>query len=448
MPKIKSPYTSKVNAVVHKYNSEFKSTPTGELYCRLCDYTVKCEKQFMVESHRKSEKHQRGLARTATNFAENVTRAFLCADIPLHKLTNSHIKTLFHDLGHPLPSETACPSKVQKLADQEIQQLKNYLKDEDVFMVVDESEIDQRKFLNILVGKMTVPETTYIFTCKTLSKYADSDIVTREIDDAVHCLGIARHHFCLLMTDAATYMTAAGNLLKKLYPKLFHVICLAHLLHNCAMKVRACFPAVDDLIARVKALAVKNKARRALFSSIGQPPQPVVTRWASWWQAAFYYTKNLPEVRRIVEHLGDGGILLQQAKEALKSQTLSAQLLQIEEQYSDLANIVLKMESSRYTMGQAYEDVLSLDLGADSCAIKAYMQRKLTKNDVTCIMSMGRNDISPHLYKLLQNSQATSASVERSFSILKKILAEDRNFGEGHEKHYLIVKYNNANKAQ
>ena len=73
-------------------------------------------------------------------------------------------------------------------------------------------------------------------------------------------------------------MTAAGNLLKKLYLKLFHVACMAHLIHNCAMKVRANFPVVDELIARVKALTVKNKARRILFNAIGQPLQPVITR--------------------------------------------------------------------------------------------------------------------------------------------------------------------------
>ena len=114
-----------------------------------------------------------------------------------------------------------------------------------------------------MVGKITSPETTFVSSCKALSKSADSDIVTREIDDAVHCLGIARDKFCLLLSDAARYMTAAGNLLKKLYPKLFHVTCMAHLIHDCTVKVRANFRAVDELIARVKALTVKNKANRS-----------------------------------------------------------------------------------------------------------------------------------------------------------------------------------------
>ena len=62
---------------------------------------------------------------------------------------------------------------------------------------------------------------------------------------------------------------------------------MAHLLHNCAMKVRDNYPAVDELVARVKAVTIKKRSRRAFFNSIGQPPQPVVTRWGSWLIAAF-----------------------------------------------------------------------------------------------------------------------------------------------------------------
>ena len=94
--------------------------------------------------------------------------------------------------------------------------------------------------------------------------------------------------FCFLLTDRARYMTAAQVLLKKTIsqalPGNMHGS-----LHNCAMKVRANNPAVDELVARVKAVTIKNRSRRVFFTSIGQPPQPVVTRCGSWWTAAFYY---------------------------------------------------------------------------------------------------------------------------------------------------------------
>ena len=51
--------------------------------------------------------------------------------------------------------------------------------------------------------------------------------------------------FCLLLSDAAKYMIAAGITLKSLYPKLFHVSCVTHLLHICAMKIQFHFEDVD-----------------------------------------------------------------------------------------------------------------------------------------------------------------------------------------------------------
>ena len=55
---------------------------------------------------------------------------------------------------------------------------------------------------------------------------------------------------------------------------------------------------------------------------------------------------------------------------------------------------------------------------------------------------MERQDILPAVYHMLQNSQPTSASVERSFSMLKKLLAKDRNFKVESVRHYMILHFN------
>ena len=56
-------------------------------------------------------------------------------------------------------------------------------------------------------------------------------------------------------------MIAAGITVKSLYLKLFHVTCAAHLLHSCAMKIKSHFEDVDQLIAKVKEVTIKNKTR-------------------------------------------------------------------------------------------------------------------------------------------------------------------------------------------
>ena len=55
---------------------------------------------------------------------------------------------------------------------------------------------------------------------------------------------------------------------------------------------------------------------------------------------------------------------------------------------------------------------------------------------------MERQDMLPAVYHMLQNSQPIFASVERSFYILKKLLAKDRNFKIENERHYMILHFN------
>ena len=66
----------------------------------------------------------------------------------------------------------------------------------------------------------------------------------------------------------------------------------------------------------------------------------------------------------------------------------------------------------------------------------------MQNNDISEIINMERQDISPAVYHMLQNFQPTSASVEKSFSMLKKLLAKDRNFKVENVRHYMILDFN------
>ena len=71
---------------------------------------------------------------------EKVTKAFLSADIPLYKLNNKHIKDLFHDIGHSLPSETTCRKTALHLSADNLQLIKDTVHDKQIFLV-DESAL-------------------------------------------------------------------------------------------------------------------------------------------------------------------------------------------------------------------------------------------------------------------------------------------------------------------
>ena len=68
----------------------------------------------------------------------------------------------------------------------------------------------------------------------------------------------------------------------------------------------------------------------------------------------------------------------------------------------------------------------------------------MQNNNISEIIDMERQDILPAGYHMLQNFQPTSASVERSFSMLKKLLAKDRNFKAENMRHYMILHFNSS----
>ena len=156
------------------------------------------------------------------------------------------------------------------------------------------------------MGSLDAPNQTFLVDCHPLDSGSNvnSSIILHTLDDILRQLEIKCENLSLFLTDAARYMSLAGKTLKELYPSLMHVTCIAHLLHNCAMRVRADFKNIDEIIATIKAATIKNKDRNKDFHDAGlpSPPDPVITRWATWLRAALYYNENLSAVRTIVNN--------------------------------------------------------------------------------------------------------------------------------------------------
>ena len=211
----------------------------NQLYCNLCNCAVSCNKHFLVVSHRNTLKHQKALGSRSenlihqtsqtflrssdTDFVEKVTKAFLSADIYLYKFNNMHIKNLFRDIGHRLPSETTCTGTALQLSEGKLKPMQNAVYDKQTFLIVDESILSGTQYLNTLVGSLETPHISCLYDCQPLNCAPNSNIIAQTIDDAVGNLGINKSFFCPLPLDAAKYRIAAGITLKSLYPKLFHM---------------------------------------------------------------------------------------------------------------------------------------------------------------------------------------------------------------------------------
>ena len=219
MPKVKTTYAYKIQSIVKEFPDEFMQSINSKLHCNWCNCAVSCNKRFLVDSHGNTPKHQKAfgsrsedlvpqtsqtfLRSSDTDLVEKVTKAFLSADISLYKLNNTHIKNLFRDIGHRLPSETTCRRTALQLSEAELKRIRNFVHDNQIFFIVDESTVFGSQCLNILSGSLETPHVSYLCDCQPLKCAPSSNIIAQAVDDAVRNLGINRSFFCLLLSDAA-----------------------------------------------------------------------------------------------------------------------------------------------------------------------------------------------------------------------------------------------------
>ena len=126
----------------------------------------------------------------------------------------------------------------------------------------------------------------------------------------------------------------------------------------------------------------------------------------------------MPEVKAIAESFGSSGILITQAKVSLQKSGLAGQLLKIKDQYECLVKLIEKMESAKHTIKDVMQTILELDIGKDTCNINQYIKKRMQNNDISQIINMERQNISPAMYHMFENSQPTFASVGRESATL------------------------------
>ena len=156
MPKVKTTYAYNIQSIVKDFVDEFMESINNQFYCNLCKCAVSCTKRFLVDSHRNTSKHQNAFGSRSenlipqilqtflssdTDFVEKVTKAFLSADIAFYKINNTHIKHLFSDIGHRLPSETTCRRTALQLSENELKQIRNAVHDTQIFLINDEKTL-------------------------------------------------------------------------------------------------------------------------------------------------------------------------------------------------------------------------------------------------------------------------------------------------------------------
>ena len=131
------------------------------------------------------------------------------------------------------------------------------------------------------------------------------------------------------------------------FVKLVEVKVICHLLHNAAMQIMSEFSAVNDVIAATKAATKKNVTRSEQFSSFGGKSGPVVTRWGTSINAAFWYGEHWNTLKEIILGFVGEGVLVTKANAAASCFEVPKQLSSICRLFSHVPSLILELEKKQ-----------------------------------------------------------------------------------------------------
>jgi hypothetical protein len=215
------------------------------------------------------------------------------------------------------------------------------------------SDLDGRFFANVVVGTLKHEESGEIFllACEVLERVNNSSSAV-VFDSAMNLLWpdkVERENVLLFISDAAPYMIKAAKALQLLYPKMIHVTCLGHALHRVTEDVCGSYPKVDQLIANGKKMFIKSLLWVQKFKeeapTLSLPPEPIVTHWGTWLDAANYCCTNYSEIEKIFNKFDIKDLSSIKSVQELFSVTMSRNLAYIEGNFCWISKSINRLET-------------------------------------------------------------------------------------------------------
>lgn len=319
------------------------------IYCSKCEISMKTKKTN-IDRHLKSQKHRR-IQSTSEDFYFDFINFLILCNIPWSMVDNPAFRNFFQKyicsckLDRTIPSESLLrKTYLNRVFESKMNIIKSDLNDCKTWISLDETtDFQGRNVVHFLVKPLIGdPKQTYMLACNTLDA-VNGQTVSQFVIECLRKLWgdlfQSRVQNVLMMcTDSVAYMILAGKILKRTFPNMKHFTCLAHALHRLTEKIRLDYGDVDVLISNVKKVFLKAPNRvkllRDMYPDLPLPPQPVITRWGTWLEAAFYYSKYFYEVRNVISCLNSNeAISIRNAKNVLDKQNLLEDLNFIEEHF-------------------------------------------------------------------------------------------------------------------
>ncbi|ODM91476.1 hypothetical protein Ocin01_15206 [Orchesella cincta] len=204
-------------------------------------------------------------------------------------------------------------------------------------------------------------------------------------------------------------MLRAGKNLKKTYPELMHVTCLAHGLNRVAETIKDLFPLSNRMMASVKAVFKKAPSRivkyKDLHPNLALPPEPIQTRWGTWLVAADFYAEHFDAIKSVVDSLDKSDAAsIKNAQNLLGMQSLRMNLC------ASVHKSVKEKLASVIDKNPDYQKLVKVS--------------KVINGESSGVHGV---NLRPDILAALKFCPITSVEVERSFSMEKAILTDRRH---------------------
>jgi hypothetical protein len=333
---------------------------------------------------------------------------------------------------------------------------------------VDETtDAEGRYIANAIIGTLEEDSVISLLNTEDLEKTNHSTI-SKFFDKSLSILwpdGIKHDDVLLFLSDAAPYMIKCGKSLSALYSKMIHVTCAAHGLHRTSEEVRGRFSTIDKIVSNVKNFFKKAPLRVQIFKThdpnIPLPPEPVISRWGTWINAAIYYCEHYEKICEIVNLLdSEEALSIKIAKKNLVKNCVQSNLVYIKSNFKILPDSILKLQKKNMHLVESLgimekvQAELQIAQGVDGQKVYNTFETVLNKNNglktlkqISKILGGESIDMNGLPENLTTNDLAfykfapiTSVDVERSFSIYKNLLCHNRRSFklENIRKHLLI----------
>jgi hypothetical protein len=373
----------------------------GLLMCKICNITVDHIRRQTITDHLHSKRHSQQTAKRKADTDAGITpkrqttlagcserqttagsakeklivdlvQAFMSANIPLEKLDNPQLRAFIAANvkgGGDIPQANWLREHyVPKVYGKQQVELFSKLAGRKVAIIADEtSDVAGRYVVNILLQPLDAfhPDDCKAVLVNTeflaaVSSVSIAQVIIRTLTNA----NIDFNNVLALVSDNAAYMKKCfTDGLLGLLPNAVHITCWAHILSLVGEEFRSAFELTDNFVGSMKAIFSKAPGRRARYLShlrdcaaadVSMPPNPVVTRWNTWFKAALYHGEHLQYYRTFIENeIGHVGSTVQLHKllEILKDD--SALVLQAELEFlavhcERLINTLTSLESHEF----------------------------------------------------------------------------------------------------